>query len=97
LHPPGQTAKRRVEHLPHISAPVLCVNGTRDPFCERPLMEQTLTTLGPNWRMLWLDGADHSFHVLKSSGRTDTQVLEEVAEACDEWRRGLARGAKTRS
>jgi predicted alpha/beta-hydrolase family hydrolase len=85
LHPPGQLDKRRVEHLPRISVPVLCINGTRDPFCNQALMEQTLATLGRNWRMLWLEGADHSFHVLKSSGTTDARVLDDVAVACDAW------------
>ena len=79
LHPPGQHAKLRTAHLPAIHTPVLCINGTRDPFCDRPLMEQTLAGLGANWRMHWLEGADHSFHVLKSSGRTDGDVLAEVA------------------
>jgi len=85
LHPPGQPDKRRVEHLPAIAVPVLCINGTRDPFCDPALMKQTLAGLGPNWRMLWLDGADHSFHVLKSSGRTDADVLTEVADVTKAW------------
>ena len=85
LHPPGQPQKLRTAHLPAIRPPVLCVNGTRDPFCDRELMEQQLAQLGKNWRMLWLDGADHSFHVPKSSGRTDDDVLNEVADTCAEW------------
>jgi uncharacterized protein len=90
LHPPGQSAKLRVEHLPSIRVPVLCINGTRDPFSERPLMDRTVATLGENWRMLWLDGADHSFHVLKSSGRNDAAVLDEVAAAVDDWVKAVA-------
>jgi predicted alpha/beta-hydrolase family hydrolase len=85
LHPPGQPDKRRVEHLPAITVPVLCINGTRDPFCDPVLMKQTLAGLGSNWRMLWLDGADHSFHVLKTSGRTDADVLTEVADVTKAW------------
>ncbi len=85
LHPPGQPGKLRVDHLPRITVPVLCINGTRDPFCDPALMKQTLAGLGSNWRMLWLDGADHSFHVPKSSGRTDADVLTEVADATESW------------
>ena len=85
LHPPGQPGKLRVEHLPRISVPVLCINGTRDPFCDPALMERTLSGLGTNWQMLWLNGADHSFHVLKSSGRNDAAVLDEVATTVAEW------------
>ena len=80
LHPPGHPEKLRAAHLPAIRQPVLCFNGTRDDFCDRAVMEQVLTTVGPNWEMHWLDGADHGFHVLKRSGRTDRDVLVEVGE-----------------
>ena len=65
--------------------PVLCFNGTRDEFCRRDLMVRTLTLVKPVWTMHWLDGADHSFHVLKSSGRTDADVFEEVRVSTREW------------
>lgn len=80
LHPPGQPQKLRVEHLPRITVPVLCFSGTRDPFCDPALMKKTLAGLGANWHMNWIETADHSFHVLKSSGKTDRGVLEEIAE-----------------
>ncbi len=87
LHPPGQPAKLRDAHLPAIRVPVLCFNGTRDTFCDRALMERALTRVTTDWTMRWLEGADHSFHVLKSSGRTDAAVLEEVRDATAEWLR----------
>ena len=85
LHPAGKPEKLRDAHLGQITVPVLCFNGTRDTLCRRDLMERVLETIGPNWEMHWLDGADHSFHVLKSSGRTDAQVLEEVAQTTEPW------------
>jgi uncharacterized protein len=85
LHPPGQLEKLRTAHLPAIKAPVLCINGTKDAFCDRALMERTLAGLGTNWRMRWLEGADHSFHVLKRSGRTDADVIAEAANECAAW------------
>jgi len=85
LHPPGQPHKLRDAHLPAIVTPVLCFNGTRDAFCERQLMEGVLSRVGPNWRMHWLDGADHGLHVLKRSARTDRDVLAEVASAAGVW------------
>jgi hypothetical protein len=48
-------------------------------------MEATLPRLKPTFTMHWLDGADHSFHVLKSSGRTDAQVLDEVRTTTSQW------------
>jgi len=89
LHPAGQPEKLRDAHLPSIRIPVLCFNGTRDDLCRPDLMENALKTVGANWTMHWLDGADHSFHVLKSSGRTDAQVLAEVGDTARAWIGGL--------
>ncbi|HUD26870.1 MAG TPA: alpha/beta family hydrolase [Burkholderiaceae bacterium] len=85
LHPAGQPGKLRDAHLERIPVPVLCFNGTRDALCRRDLMEQAIGRLSDRWTMHWLDGADHSFHVLKSSGRTDQDVLAEVGEASAAW------------
>jgi hypothetical protein len=35
--------------------------------------------------MHWIEGADHSFHVLKSSGRKDADVVNEVGDASANW------------
>lgn len=85
LHPPGHPEKQRTAHLSSISVPVLCFNGTRDPFCDPPLMNRVVGTLGDNWQMHWLEGADHSFHVPKRTGRTNGDVLAEVAETTRGW------------
>ena len=85
LHPPGQPEKLRDAHLARIAMPVLCINGTRDPFCTLALMECALTTVIAPWEMHWLDGADHSLHVPKSSGRNDAAVLVEVGDVCERW------------
>ena len=85
LHPAGQPEKLRDAHLPKIGVPVLCFNGTRDALCRRDLMEKATAGLR-NWNMHGLEGADQSFHVLKFSGRTDAQVLEEVGKAAETWR-----------
>jgi uncharacterized protein len=89
LHPAGQPEKLRDAHLPQIRCPVLCLNGTRDALCRRDLMERALAKVNAPWTMHWIEGADHSFHVLRSSGRTDAQVDEEVKEAVGRWLAGL--------
>lgn len=85
LHPAGKPEQLRDAHLPRIAMPTLCLNGTRDPLCRRDLMEQVLPRLGGNFEMHWLDGADHSFHVLKSSGRTDAEVMSEIGHTAAAW------------
>lgn len=83
LHPAGQPEKQRTAHWPRIKVPVLCINGTRDSLCSRDLMEQALKNV--SWTMHWLEGADHSFKVLKSSGRTQADVDAEVGTICERW------------
>lgn len=94
LHPAGKPEQLRDAHLPKIGVPVLCLNGTRDALCRRDLMEGVLERVGPTWTMHWLDGADHSFHVLKSSGRTDAQVLAEIGDASRDWMGRVANVAR---
>jgi predicted alpha/beta-hydrolase family hydrolase len=89
LHPPGKPEELRDAHLQRIKVPVLCLNGTRDALCRRDLMEKVVDRLTDRWTLHWLEGADHSFHVLKSSGKSDGDVLNEVAEACAAWASGL--------
>jgi hypothetical protein len=85
LHPAGQPEKLRDAHLPAIRCPVLCLNGTRDALCRRDLMAQALRKVTAPWTMHWIEGADHSFRVLKSSGRTEVEVDTEVGEAAARW------------
>jgi predicted alpha/beta-hydrolase family hydrolase len=86
LHPAGQPEKLRDAHLPKIRVPVLCFNGTRDALCTQELMNDVVKRLTAPWTMHWLEGADHSFHVLKSSGRTDEDVLAEIGAAVSRWK-----------
>ena len=85
LHPPGKPDQLRDAHLPAIKVPVICFNGTRDPFCTPDLMKAALKNVKTDWKMHWIEGADHSFHVLKSSGRTDAEVLAEIGNATEVW------------
>ena len=91
LHPAGRPEELRDAHLAKIAVPVLCLNGTRDTLCRRDLMEGVVDRLSDRWTMRWLEGADHGFHVLKSSGKSDGEVLSEIAEASGAWASGLGR------
>jgi hypothetical protein len=48
-------------------------------------MKEVLKKVKTDWKMHWIEGADHSFHVLKSSGRTDAEVLAEIGNATEVW------------
>ena len=85
LHPAGQPEKLRDAHLPRIQMRTLCINGTRGALCTPSLMEDALATVICPWQMHWVEGADHSFHVLKSTGRTDAQVMDEIGHVTRGW------------
>ena len=85
LHPAGKPDRMRDAHLAQIAVPMLCLNGTRDALCRRDLMDAVAANLPRSFTMHWIDGADHGFHVLKSSGRTDADVLREIGDATTRW------------
>jgi predicted alpha/beta-hydrolase family hydrolase len=89
LHPEGKPEKLRDAHLPRIRMPTICFSGTRDGLCTRTLMERALTTVTAPWEMHWVEGADHSFHVLKSSGTTDAEVMARIGTESGRWALGL--------
>ncbi len=85
LHPPGQFEKRREAHLPKIDAPMLFVQGTRDSFAREDLLDALMQRLGSRVELHRVRHADHSFGVLRRSGRTSTEVLAEVEAVLFGW------------
>ena len=85
LHPAGQPDRLRDTHLQRIACPVLCLNGTRDALCRRDLMDAVVARLSSDWHMHWIEGADHSFHVTRASGRTGAEVLDEIGCVVGAW------------
>ena len=85
LHPPGQFEKRREAHLPAITVPQLFVQGTRDAFAREDLLLALVDRLSPRAELHRVAEADHSFAVLKRSGRTPQVVLDEVRSTLLGW------------
>jgi uncharacterized protein len=85
LHPPKQPGVARGEHLAQVQAPMLFLQGTRDTLADLDLFTGVCERLGPRATLHVVDGADHSFSVLKRSGRTDAQVLDELAGTVTDW------------
>ncbi len=80
LHPTGRPSSDRATHLSDVTVPMLFLNGTRDKLAAMELLEPVCEGLGTQTRLHVVDGADHGFHVLKRSGRTDDEVLDELAD-----------------
>jgi predicted alpha/beta-hydrolase family hydrolase len=85
LHPPKQPGTKRAEHLAKVRMPMLFLQGTRDTLADLTLLRPICAELGSRATLHVIATADHSFHVPKSSGRTDTEVLHELAETEASW------------
>jgi predicted alpha/beta-hydrolase family hydrolase len=89
LHPPKQPGERRAEHLSLVELPMLFLQGTRDALAELELITGVCGRLGPRAKLHVVEGADHSFAVLKRSGRSAAEVMEELATTITEWVQSL--------
>jgi predicted alpha/beta-hydrolase family hydrolase len=85
LHPAGKPSNERAKHLADVKIPMLFLQGTRDALAELSLLKPVVKGLGSRATLHLAEGADHSFHVLKSSGRNDREVLAEILDAFAEW------------
>lgn len=85
LHPPKNPGTTRAEHLSQVSVPMLFIQGTRDSLADLSLIQQVTGGLGRRATVHVVEGGDHSFHVPKRSGKTDPQVLAEVAQVVRNW------------
>lgn len=84
LHAAGRLDTSRAAHLSSVQVPMLFLQGTRDTLADLDLMRSVTAPLS-RATLHVVEGADHSFHVLKRSGRTDEEVLEELAGAMEDW------------
>ena len=80
LHPPGKPEQRRDQHLDSITIPTLFCSGTRDTFATRAELIEA-AALAPRSAVHFLEGADHGFATLKSSGRSREDVWAESVDA----------------
>ncbi len=89
LHPPNKPGTKRAEHLAKVQAPMLFLQGTRDTLADLSLLRPICRDLRAPATLHIIETADHSFHMLKSSGKTDADVLRELAETTASWAENL--------
>ena len=85
LHAAGRPSSERGAHLADVGLPMLFLQGTRDRLAELSLLEPLVRKLRPKPDLHLVEGADHGFHVPKSSGRTDEDVLDELCDTFVGW------------
>jgi predicted alpha/beta-hydrolase family hydrolase len=91
LHAPGKRGTERAAHLERVRLPMLFLQGTRDALADLSLVRSVAESL-PGATLHVVEGGDHSFAVLKRSGRTEAEVMAELADTIAEWlgREGIA-------
>jgi len=85
LHPAGKPSVERAAHLSDVQLPMLFLQGTRDALADLALVRETAKVLGKRATLHTVEGADHAFHVLVRSGRTDAEVREELCDRIAAW------------
>lgn len=89
LHPAGKPSSERADHLADVQLPMLFLQGTRDTLADLDLVRGTVAKLKKRATLHIVAGADHSFHVPASSGRSDAQVREELLDTMAGWMNAL--------
>jgi uncharacterized protein len=85
LHPPGNPARLRVEHLEQIKKPMLFVQGTRDALGTPEEIQPFVKDLRPAAQIYTIEGGDHSFKAPKKFGRPQEQIYEAAMDEIARW------------
>ena len=89
LHPPGNPAKLRVEHLQSIRMPMLFVQGTRDSLGTPDEIRPFIKKLSLPAQLYSIEGGDHSFKAPKKFGLTQDQIYEAAMDEIGRWVRTI--------
>ncbi len=92
LHPPGRPDRLRAAHLGDVKAPMLFVQGTRDPFGTPAELQPIISQLDPAADLFVVEGGDHSFRVPRSTGVKQSDVHRAIQDRIETWLRMIASG-----
>ncbi len=95
LHAPGRPGIERAEHLSSVQVPMLFLQGTRDEFAQLDLLRGVVSRLGNRATMHLIEEGDHSFKVPKRTGKTERDVMDELAQTIQNWAARVASPAAT--
>lgn len=85
LHLARKPSDSRAAHLSEVRIPMLFLQGTRDELADLTLLEPVTRKLGKLATLEKIEAADHGFHVLVRSGRTNAQVMSELLDKARAW------------
>jgi uncharacterized protein len=85
LHPPGKPEQLRDAHLKDIRAPMLFIQGSKDPFGTSAEIQSIIKKQKLPATLYVIEGGDHSFKVPKSAGTSQSEVYESMMDKIIEW------------
>jgi hypothetical protein len=85
LHPANDYSKIRDAHLYNIELPMLFFAGTRDPLCDLSKLQTVLAKLSAPWTLDIIEGGDHSFHIPKAMGISESGVFDRIVKTATQW------------
>ena len=72
LHPPKKPDTLRIEHLPRVTVPTLCVSGTRDNFGTPEELETAFSVVPGDVTWSWVDNGRHEL------AKADVDVAQRI-------------------
>jgi uncharacterized protein len=89
LHPPGRLDRLRAAHLRDVKAPMLFVQGSRDPFGTPEELRPIIDQIGPRADLYVVEGGDHSFKVPKGAAIRQQDVYRAIQDRVETWLRAM--------
>ena len=85
LHPTGDLSRIRDAHLYRIEVPMLFFAGTRDSLCNLGKLQTVLSKLSAPWKLDIIEGGDHSFHLPKAMGISESDIFAHIVKTTTQW------------
>lgn len=85
LHMPKKPDTKRAAHLDAVKIPMLFLSGTRDELAYTELLTPVCERLGDRATLHLLDTADHGYHTLERSRKSEEDVFDEMARLAASW------------
>ena len=74
LHPPKKPENLRIEHLPRITVPTLCISGTKDNFGTPEELESAFSVVPAHVQWHWVQNGRHEL------AKADAEIAETVLQ-----------------
>jgi predicted alpha/beta-hydrolase family hydrolase len=83
LHPSGKPNQQKADALFRVIAPMLFIQGARDPHCRIDRLTALLKTVGAPTRLRVIEDCGQGLNLIRRSERTPEQVRTDIAQSVE--------------